>query len=84
MIFKIILFLIALFIFSIVLLIRNPKLLTKILMFLVSKNKKTDSQNSVFSKNKQKSDVVIEKKSVNNEQLSDYEVIEDNKANGKH
>lgn len=65
-------------------LIRNPKLLTKILMFLVSKNKKTDSQNSLFSKNKHKRDVVVEKKSANNEQLSDYEVIEDCKANSKH
>ncbi|MBN2662630.1 MAG: hypothetical protein JXR68_03180 [Bacteroidales bacterium] len=82
MIFKIILFLIALLIFFSILLVRNPKILSKVLMFMLSKNK--NKQNNLFEKKQNNKDVVIEKKRANKEELSDFEVIEDKKANSKH
>jgi len=83
MFFKIILILFALFIFLIIFLIRFPKITSKILLFFLTKNKPKKTANSFKNKNSDKK-IIIEKKRNNNESFSDFEIIEDKKANRKN
>lgn len=83
MFFKILLILFALFIFFVILLLKNPKFATKLFVNLLSYRNKSHNkkQNTFTKKNNEK--VIIEKKSNLNSTLSDYEIIEDKKAKSK-